>query len=214
MMFTQWHVKQAILPLVMAVVAAVAAACSAASPVASSRPGAPAQAPTSSAVGRAQAPPPATPNGAPAQGEANAQRGGGQQAGSTSQSATLATPQTSKQGPVTVEARLSGAHGAGDTGPLVFSIVLDTHSADLDAIDLAGSASLRDDRGRSVAAMRWEAPRGGHHVQGVLTFPGALPDGAALHGPFTRSLALVVTNVGDVPERRLTWDLAAEPPAN
>lgn len=115
---------------------------------------------------------------------------------------------------MTVEARLSDAHAAGDTGPLVFSIVLDTHSVDLDAIDLAGSASLRDDRGRSVAPVRWEAPRGGHHVQGVLTFPGVLADGSALHSRSTRSLALVVTNVGDIPERRLTWDLAAESPAN
>lgn len=153
-------------------------------------------------------------NGAPVQGEANAERGGARQVGSAPQSAILTTPQTSKQGPVTVEARLSGAHAAGDTGPLVFSIVLDTHSADLDAIDMAGSASLRDDRGRSVAPMRWDAPRGGHHVQGVLTFPGALPDGSALHSPSTRSLALVVTNVGDVPERRLTWDLGAESPSS
>lgn len=157
---------------------------------------------------------PAATSGAPVQGEANAERGGGQQSGSASQSATLTTPQTSKQGPVTVEARLSSAHGAGDTGPLVFSIVLDTHSVDLAAIDLTGSASLRDDRGRSVAAVRWDAPRGGHHVQGVLTFPGVLPDGSALHGPSTRSLALVVTNVGDVPERRLTWALAAESASN
>ncbi|MBI4307323.1 MAG: hypothetical protein HY684_00760 [Chloroflexi bacterium] len=200
------------LPAAVALATVALAACSAPSAQGSPAPSAMALAqPTATAPPQPAAIPAAeppraaqatTPIAAPAKGEASA-----------SQDTALTVSRTSKQGPVTIEARLASPHPAGDTGPIRFSLILDTHSVDLDVIDLAASATLQDDRGRSVAALRWEAPRGGHHVQGALTFPGALPDGSALHHPAIKSLEIVVTNVGNVSERRLVWDLAAGTPA-
>lgn len=86
---------------------------------------------------------------------------------------------------------------------LDFEITLDTHSIDL-SLDLAALASLTTDDGRQVVATGWDAPQGGHHVSGVLSFP-VLVDGAALLDETTR-LTLTLRDV-DVPERVFTWEL-------
>ncbi len=106
---------------------------------------------------------------------------------------------TSEGGQVTVV-----AVWAGPSGGTVFDIALDTHSVDLDALDLA-TAILRNDRGETEAAEPWTAPKGGHHREGKLAFKG---DPA----PFlanARWIELVIKGVGDVPERVLRWDLGA-----
>ena len=93
------------------------------------------------------------------------------------------------------------------TGPdagAVFEVTLDTHSVDLDALDLS-DAVLRNDRGETLSAQPWAAPKGGHHREGALTFEGdAAPffDGATW-------VELVLTGVGDIPERTLRWEIGA-----
>ena len=109
------------------------------------------------------------------------------------------TTQTSDGGQVTVVVDWAGpADGA------VFDVKLDTHSVDLDALDLS-SAILRNDRGEALSAEPWAAPKGGHHREGLLTFGG---DTTAF---FTgaRWVELVLSGVGDLPERTLRWEVTA-----
>jgi hypothetical protein len=117
---------------------------------------------------------------------------------SSAGSATTET-QRNEGGQVTVEATWKGpAAGA------VFEIKLDTHSVDLDSLDLA-SAVLRNDRGESLKAQPWTAPKGGHHREGTLTFGG---DAAAFFQG-AKSIELVFTGIGDVPERTLRWTIGS-----
>lgn len=108
------------------------------------------------------------------------------------------TTQTSDGGQVTVVVDWAGpAEGA------VFDVTLDTHSVDLDALDLA-DAVLRNDRGETLTAEPWAAPKGGHHREGALTFEG---DTASF---FTdaRWVELVLSGVGDLAERTVRWEVA------
>lgn len=108
-----------------------------------------------------------------------------------------ADPVLSKQdrrGPVTVAVTLfPGEAGA----PMRVKVVLDTHSVDLDRIDLRDAVVMRRDDGHDVAATGIEDTQGGgHHRQATLVFPP--PAG----GP----ILVVVRNVGNVPERVFRWD--------
>ncbi|MCG3141667.1 MAG: hypothetical protein HDKAJFGB_02983 [Anaerolineae bacterium] len=84
-----------------------------------------------------------------------------------------------------------------------FNIVLTTHSIDL-IMDLATTATLRTDTGVSVNSTLWDAPRGGHHVEGTLIFP-ATQDGKPILEGATK-LTLTITDV-DVPTRIFEWEL-------
>lgn len=106
-----------------------------------------------------------------------------------------------KQGQVTVLVKPLNLDNPAPT--LDFEVTLDTHSIDL-SLDLATLASLTTDDGRQVVATGWDAPEGGHHVSGVLSFP-VLVDGVALLDE-TTSLTLTLRDV-DVPERVFTWNL-------
>lgn len=107
--------------------------------------------------------------------------------------------QTSEGGQVTVEATWGGpAAGA------VFEVVLDTHSVDLDALDLA-DAILRNDRGETLVAQPWLAPVGGHHRAGALSFDGDAPSFFAS----ARWIELVLAGIAELPERVLRWEIAA-----
>lgn len=88
---------------------------------------------------------------------------------------------------------------------LDFEVALDTHSVDL-SMDMATLATLAADTGRQATATRWDAPRGGHHVVGVLSFP-AIIDGVSLLDGASR-LTITLRNV-DVPERTFTWDVSS-----
>lgn len=94
------------------------------------------------------------------------------------------------------------AQSQGDQVTVALQVTMDTHSVNLDAYDLAKLAVLRNDRGETVLPASWEAPRGGHHRKGVLTF--AVP---AEFVAGTRFLELVVHDVAGVPERVLRWEL-------
>lgn len=123
--------------------------------------------------------------------------GSGAPAASGSAGPSAGLTQTSDGGQVTVVATWAGpAAGA------VFDLALDTHSIDLDTLDLA-DAILRNDRGETLAAQPWTAPKGGHHREGTLAFDGD----AASFLTGSRWIELVITGVGDLPERTLRWEL-------
>lgn len=110
-----------------------------------------------------------------------------------------ATTRTSDGGQVTVV-----ADWAGPDDRAVFDVTLDTHSVDLDALDLS-DAVLRNDRGETLAAQPWAAPQGGHHREGALAFEGSAT-------PFFAGAAwieLVLSGVGDLPERTLRWEMGS-----
>jgi hypothetical protein len=109
---------------------------------------------------------------------------------------------TSEGGGVTIKVTWQGP----DAGP-VFAVVMDTHSIDLDGYNLRELATLRTDEGAEVHPSGWDAPKGGHHRSGSLTFPATTADGAPLIGPSTKSLELTVRGVAGVNERKLKWEL-------
>lgn len=84
-----------------------------------------------------------------------------------------------------------------------FNIVLTTHSIDL-SMDLAAAAILTTDTGVSVNSTLWDAPRGGHHVEGKLIFPAARDGKPILDG--ATKLTLTIFNV-DAPNRIFEWEL-------
>lgn len=107
--------------------------------------------------------------------------------------------QTSGGGQVTVAVTWAGpASGA------VFDVKLDTHSVDLDGLDLS-NAVLRNDRGETMTGRPWAAPKGGHHREGTLTFDG---EPAAFFAG-SKWVELVLTGIGDLPERTLRWELGS-----
>lgn len=84
-----------------------------------------------------------------------------------------------------------------------FNIVLTTHSIDL-IMDLATTATLTTDTGVSVNSTLWDAPRGGHHVEGRLIFPANVNGKSLLDG--ATKITLTITDV-DVPTRIFEWQL-------
>ncbi len=104
------------------------------------------------------------------------------------------------QGAVTVEIVPLNLDDPGET--LDFKVTLDTHSVDL-SMDLAALASLTTNSGASVRAVKWDAPLGGHHVSGTLSFPSTAGGRALLKSAssFTVTLAQV-----DSADRVFTWN--------
>lgn len=86
---------------------------------------------------------------------------------------------------------------------LEFNIVLTTHSIDL-SMDLATTATLTTDTGVSVKSTLWDAPRGGHHVEGKLIFPATQDRKSILEG--AGKLTLTIINV-DALTRTFEWEL-------
>jgi len=105
------------------------------------------------------------------------------------------------QGAITVEVKPVSLGDPGDT--FVFEISLTTHSVDL-SMDLAAFATLTTNDGRSVQATLWDAPRGGHHVSGKLSFPASI-DGKELLAGATK-LTLTIRDM-EAPQRLFTWNL-------
>jgi hypothetical protein len=90
----------------------------------------------------------------------------------------------------------------------VFTVALDTHSVDLDAIDLTTVATLSVD-GTELRPIAWDAALGGHHREGTLSFPTTTADGRAVVGPQTNVIELVIRDVAGVPERTFRWTIAS-----
>lgn len=88
--------------------------------------------------------------------------------------------------------------GASD-GRWEFSVVLDTHSADL-SDDLVQSASLATDDGRTLKPADWTgAAPGGHHREGVLAFD--------VPAPRPMSIELRIVRQGESAPRTFRWQL-------
>jgi len=108
---------------------------------------------------------------------------------------------TDQQGAITMDVTPVNLGTPADT--LEFNTVMNTHSIDL-SMDLATLSTLATDTGISVKSTLWDAPRGGHHVEGRLIFPATL-DGKYILDGATR-LTLTIVNV-DVPTRTFEWEL-------
>lgn len=106
---------------------------------------------------------------------------------------------TDDGGGVTVRATWAGI-GAG----AVFELALDTHSVDLDPLDLRDGI-LRNDRGQTMTTPSWSAPPAGHHRSGELRFAG---DGQTFFAS-AKWIELVLFGIGDVAERTLRWDVGS-----
>ena len=107
-----------------------------------------------------------------------------------------ATQSSSEQGvTVKVTAKSIGLPGS----QWEFAVVLDTHSADL-SDDLAQSATLTTDDGRTFKPTRWlGAPPGGHHREGVLAFDVPAPRPGAIE--------LRIERPGESVPRTFRWPL-------
>ena len=111
---------------------------------------------------------------------------------------------TDSQGAVTVKISPLNLDKPGDT--LKFDVTMDTHSVDL-SMDLTTTASLTADTGLTIQASKWDAPSGGHHAEGTLSFP-ALKDGKSILDG-AKKLNLTITGI-DNASRTFTWDLSAK----
>ena len=86
---------------------------------------------------------------------------------------------------------------------LFFDVILDTHSIDL-SMDLVQLATLTTDSGTTNQALNWDAPRGGHHVTGKLSFSTSLNGTKVIEG--AKSFCIKISNL-DVPTRQFLWSL-------
>ena len=78
-----------------------------------------------------------------------------------------------------------------------FTVALNTHSVDLN-YDYKSIATLSNDVGDKVQAIKWDGPTsGGHHVSGTLKFPALKNRGQVW--------TLTLRGIGGVPERTFTW---------
>jgi hypothetical protein len=109
-------------------------------------------------------------------------------------------PQTNVGGGVTVKVSRLEASDA-----VAFKVVLDTHSVNLDTYDLLQLAVLRTPAGEEIAPLAWDAPAGGHHREGMLSFPAAAADGSPLLQPDGGPLLLVIRDIAGVAERTFSW---------
>jgi hypothetical protein len=108
---------------------------------------------------------------------------------------------TDDQGAIIFEVTPPDLNISADT--FAFDIVLTTHSIDL-SMDLATASTLSTDTGITVPSTLWDAPRGGHHVEGKLIFP-AMVDGKPILEGATK-LTLTIVDV-DAPSRVFEWEL-------
>ncbi len=106
--------------------------------------------------------------------------------------------QVNREGQVTVKVTPQALSPAADQWR--FSVQFDTHVTPLNQ-DLLKTAVLSGDKGEGEAPLSWEgdAP-GGHHRTGILIFKPIMPVPA--------SVTLTLQQVGSVPERSFTWNLA------
>ena len=86
---------------------------------------------------------------------------------------------------------------------LDFDVAMNTHSVDL-SMDLSTLSTLSTDTGITVQATKWDAPGGGHHVDGKLIFPAAQNGKSILEG--ASKLTLTIIKV-DAASRVFEWEL-------
>jgi hypothetical protein len=123
----------------------------------------------------------------------------------TTGSATTTTPpgamtRTNESGQVTIKVTWQGRNA----GP-VFAVAMDTHAVDLDGYDLRQLAVLHIDQEQEIRPTSWNAPSGGHHRNGTLSFPATTASGSPVIGSDTHIIKLLIRNVGGIPERTFLW---------
>ena len=106
---------------------------------------------------------------------------------------------TDDQGAVVVE--ITPLNLRDEEQTLDFEVSLNTHSVDL-SMDLTKLASLQTNNGYFVQAILWDAPSGGHHVSGTLSFPSQV-DGISVIENASK-LSIIIENV-DAPARVFSW---------
>lgn len=115
-------------------------------------------------------------------------------AANQSQEQNILATQTSTEGAVTVKATpktlVSGSQA-------VFEIVFDTHSVDLN-YDVAGITHLTDDEGNNYKPVSWSGGKGGHHLEGALSFSPILEKAT--------KVTLTLSKI-DGTDRVFSWDL-------
>ena len=79
-----------------------------------------------------------------------------------------------------------------------FSVVLDTHSVNLDVYDLKSLSLMRDDTGLAMQPTGAENKGSGHHREIILTFPRPSMD--------RKWLELVIKDIAGVKTRTFRWD--------
>jgi hypothetical protein len=109
--------------------------------------------------------------------------------------------QIDEQGAIAVEVSRPSFNAS--TGAVEFEVDLNTHSVDL-VMDLAALSTLSTDNGISVGAASWDAPRGGHHTSGTLSF--SLPSDAGSLFQSAGKLTLTINDL-EVPSRVFEWEL-------
>jgi hypothetical protein len=109
--------------------------------------------------------------------------------------------QSDAQGAISMDITPENLTQFGDK--VIFDVSMNTHSVDL-SMDLAKLASLSTETGKKVGAILWDAPRGGHHVQGKLSFPTLL-DGKNLFDK-AGNITITIKDVG-AKSRIFTWKL-------
>ncbi len=83
--------------------------------------------------------------------------------------------------------------------PIRIEVAVNTHRGDLD-FDMTEIATLEDNEGNIFKPVSWEgSPPGGHHISGILTFPGIEKK--------TSRITLTIRDVYDVPKRIFEWKL-------
>lgn len=106
----------------------------------------------------------------------------------------LGLPQTQSGGGVTVKV----TYLAQTEHESKFSVVLDTHSVNLDVYDFKALSLMRDDTGLAMQPTGAESKGSGHHREVVLTFPRPSLG--------RKWLELVIKDIAGVKERTFRWD--------
>ncbi|MBI2860218.1 MAG: hypothetical protein HYX91_01770 [Chloroflexi bacterium] len=106
--------------------------------------------------------------------------------------------QSNAEGEVTLDIEWLGVDG----DKLVFGVAMNTHSVDLDALDMKKLAVLRDSAGNEYQPVAWDAPKGGHHRSGILAFSAD-----AMKQEGTKYLEMAVRDVAEIKSRVFQWKL-------
>lgn len=94
-----------------------------------------------------------------------------------------------------------------DSENLVFSIMLNTHSVNLDEIDIASLATLENDQGLKIKdGFVWEIRSGGgHHLDGSLKI-SKIYNGTNIIDKSTNSITLKITGLDGNETSEFTWN--------
>jgi hypothetical protein len=107
----------------------------------------------------------------------------------------IGPPQTQSAGGVTVKVTyLEQTHHESR-----FSVVLDTHSVNLEMYDLKSLSLMRDDTGLTMVPTGAENKGSGHHREIILTFPRPTLD--------RKWLELAIKDIAGVKERTFRWNV-------